>query len=328
MLKKYKTLNITKVCYFLLHSFLLKAKLVFAMEKISFNKYTGAGNDFILFDRKENRNLELTPGIIRGLCHRRFGIGADGILVIGEDNNSSFLMEYYNADGSTGTLCGNGARCAIKHAGESGYINDKGNFYCNGTEYFGEIFKNGYVEFALNDVTDFRTDFLIKQDGLSINAHYAENGSPHLVIFNEDIRNESGKMAFVDLDTVPIHELGRKLRYHKNFAPAGLNVNFIAIKENKLYIRTYERGVENETLACGTGSTAAALIASLKCGLHSPVSVIVKSGAELKVKFEYKPGRFEKISLTGPAEKVYNGEIFKNKIIEDLDGKSDLFDQV
>lgn len=298
------------------------------MEKISFEKYTGAGNDFVLIDKSAHPGLIISPDLVRSLCNRRFGIGGDGLLVIDPKGDIDFTMEYYNADGSTGTLCGNGARCAISYSGSMGYFHKNTNFICGGTGYSGETFDNDIVKFNLQPVQKIRKNLTLIVDDFKITGAVADTGSPHLVVFIDDIkyRGEKNVNVYDSIDMVPVRELGKKLRFHKEFDPAGINVNFVELKNDLLYIRTFERGVENETLACGTGSTAAALVSHSLQKSGKSVKLTVRSGAELKVEFDYDAGGYYGISLTGPAKKVFNGEILKNNIIEDLDGKSDLFD--
>ncbi|GJQ64244.1 MAG: diaminopimelate epimerase [Melioribacteraceae bacterium] len=300
------------------------------MEKISFEKYTGAGNDFVLLDRANQSELQITPGLVRSLCNRRFGVGGDGLLLIDPASEKDFSMEYYNADGSTGTLCGNGARCAISYAGSREYFVKNTTFLCGGITYSGETFNDGIVKFDLQPVKEIRNDISLIVDDYRLTGSFADTGSPHLVIFVEDIkyRGEKNLNVYDSLDLVPVRELGKKLRYHKEFSPAGVNVNFVELKNDLLYIRTYERGVENETLACGTGSTAAALILHSLEKSGEMVNLVVRSGARLKVNFATDADGYCDIALTGPAKKVFSGEILKNNIIEDLDGKSDFFDQI
>ena len=285
------------------------AKLTNAMKSISFVKMSGAGNDFILFDKKDYPALKLDAEIIKKLCDRRNGIGADGIITISDNGKYDFLMEYFNADGSTGSLCGNGSRCAIKFAETSGRLKSKDvNFISNGKEYKGKLINDEKIKFFFNDIENLEMNINIKAYNQLLNASYLNTGSPHVVInINDILKNQTETIT--NLDDVPVFEIGKEIRYLKEFSPGGTNVNFIMIKDNKVYIRTYERGVENETFACGTGVAASAVIAFLKYGIHSPVNLITRGGDELIVDFVFQENQIKGLSLTGPAKVTFRGEI-------------------
>ncbi len=282
------------------------------MKRFSFTKMSGAGNDFILFDKKINPDIELTTQNIAKMCERRTGIGADGVLLISDLKNFAFEMKYFNADGSTGSLCANGARCAIKYGSESGRIsNNKILFLTNGVEYSGQLLDNGLVRFFLVRPQKMKQNFKIKAWNQLIPASFVDTGSPHIVIkFNDVLRNPADPNSYYnDLDTFPVYELGREIRYHKDFAPDGTNVNFIRIHDGDVDIRSYERGVENETLSCGTGTVAAALLVFVKENFNLPVNVHQKSGDVLMVDFKIEDQKVQELSLTGPAKIIFNGEI-------------------
>lgn len=290
------------------------------MKKFSFAKMSGAGNDFILFDKRIYPSLKLMPEDIRALCARRTGIGADGVLVIDDHPAYSFSMEYYNADGSTGSLCGNGARCAIRYAHLSGRDNSNSvRFISNGLEYSGEILDPLNTRFFLNEPRDLNTEMQLKISGQTVPASFINTGSPHIVIRIEDLRKNAESSFYKDIQDVPVFELGKEIRYLQDFAPGGTNVNFIHITGDVIYIRTYERGVEDETLACGTGSTAAALIAALKHGLKAPVKLVTQSGSELFVDFKHDGKKFSDISLSGPAEVTFTGEFYADLYFNNLE---------
>ncbi|MCK5086128.1 MAG: diaminopimelate epimerase [Melioribacteraceae bacterium] len=288
------------------------------MRKILFTKLTGAGNDFILIDKNNDENLKLTPEIIKELCDRRFGIGADGILTIADAENYDFQMEYFNSDGTAGMLCGNGARCAIKYANKSGMItSEKTNFVCNDEKFSGEILGGDLVKFNLNPPTDLRQNIEIDVQGKKIIASFVNTGAHHVVIELGD--QNSNDQIFNELNKFPVHEFGKEIRYSSDFAPLGTNVNFINTEKDKIVIRTYERGVEQETLACGTGSVAAAIISKINKDIKLPVDVLTKGGDSLTVDFFIEEGAISNVSLTGPAKIVFNGEFqFKNN--EDING--------
>ncbi len=282
------------------------------MNNFSFVKMSGAGNDFILFDKKDNPGLTLNAYVIKKLCDRRNGIGADGIITISDNGKFDFIMEYFNADGSTGSLCGNGSRCAIKFAQLTGRTKDKRvSFISNDKIYSGKIINEETIKFYLNEAGDLKLNFNIDAFGESINVSYINTGSPHIVI---DIGNilknpDEPNSGYKDLNEVPVIEIGSEIRYLDEFAPEGTNVNFITINNDKVAIRTYERGVENETYSCGTGSAASAVIASLKYGIKPPVTLLTRGGEELIVDFERRENKIENLSLTGPAKVVFTGEI-------------------
>ena len=281
------------------------------MKKVIFSKYSGAGNDFVLIDKNLNHELEIKPETIIKFCDRRNGIGADGVLLISDSHVSDFNMEYYNADSTTGTLCGNGARCALNYAKFSGRIHGKkASFSNDNIQYSGEILADNLVKFNLNNPEDFKFNFKVKAGGQLLNASFVNTGSPHVVINIADILSDvKNPNSFYDnLDDVPVFNMGREIRNLAEF-PKGTNVNFIKIKKNKIYIRTYERGVEDETLACGTGSVASAVISSFNYNVSPPVELVTKSGESLFVDFKVENKSVLNVSLTGSAKEIFKGEI-------------------
>lgn len=282
------------------------------MKQLFFTKLSGAGNDFILFDSTNNSELSLKPQIIRQICDRRFGIGADGLILFSEANDYAFDMKYYNADGTSGSLCANGARCALEYGFETGRVFDKKvNFVSNGTEYAGEILEKELVKFYLNPPKNFKYNFKIKAYAQLINASYVDTGSPQVVIKISDILAEPKNPGsfFRKIEDVPVYQIGREIRYSPDFAPEGTNVNFINVTEEHIQIRTYERGVENETLSCGTGSVGAALISFVNDNLKTPIKLRAKSGDILSVDFKVENQKVSGLSLTGPAKIIFKGEI-------------------
>lgn len=288
------------------------------MEKIFFTKMSGAGNDFIFFDKNQNPDLNLLPGTIKKLCDRRNGIGADGVIEISNHAQYDFEMSYYNADGSTVSLCANGARCAIWFASKSGRFNDgKTKFTSAGKEYSGEVIADELIKFNLNPPSKIKFNFKIKAFGQMIKANYADTGSPHVVINISDIQKKPSvpNIFFDDIKEVPVYQLGKEIRYHNDFAPEGTNVNFVKVVNNEILIRTYERGVENETLACGTGSVAAAIICSITDKLNPPITLKTYGGDKLSVNFEVENQRVKNPSITGPAKIIFEGSINKDLFI-------------
>lgn len=285
------------------------------MNEIYFSKLTGAGNDFIFFDRKEFPSLTMLPIAVRKLCDRRFGIGADGIIIIQDKDNYDFEMQYFNADGSTGSLCANGARCAIWFAEKTNRLTDKkAKFISNGNEYSGEVISDELIRFNLNPPTKSKFNFRIKAAEQLIKADFIDTGSPHVVIDIKDVLQDSKNPLsnFSKISDFPVYQLGREIRYHKDFSPSGTNVNFYTVEDDKIYIRTYERGVEDETLACGTGSVATAISAFLNKKISLPISIITWGGETLIVNFDVENQKVSKVSLTGPAKIVFEGKISGN----------------
>lgn len=278
------------------------------MKKITFTKMSGAGNDFIVIDKKNNPFFSAEPELVKKLCKRRTGIGADGLITIQNDSEYDFSMNYFNSDGTTGALCGNGARCIIKYA----YITKRFNsnetkFLFNDDIFTGIVHNKSEIEFNLHSPKEIRRNFYIEINDQKLKVNYVNVGTPHVVIKISDIPNELGNNSD-DIEKIPVNKLGRKIRYHQYFAPEGVNVNFIDVKNGSLLIRTYERGVEDETLSCGTGAVSSAIIASLNEGINPPVKLLTKSEEYLIVNFESNNDEFNKLSLTGNASVIYNGE--------------------
>lgn len=253
--------------------------------ELRFTKYQGTGNDFVVIDNREDVFPRNDLSLIRRLCDRRFGIGADGLMLIQSSAEQDFRMIYFNADGSE-SLCGNGSRCSIHFANAIGLINDSTRFIT--TDGVHQAFlKNGWVHFQLHDI-----NHVVKKE----HDYFIENGSPHHVRIVKDI------------DQLDVVQEGREIRYAEDYKPGGTNVNFMEFKKGGgIKVRTYERGVENETLSCGTGVTAAAIVAALE-GSTSPVSIETKGG-NLEVSFEREGDTFRHVYLAGPATKVYEGTI-------------------
>ncbi|MBS3945579.1 MAG: diaminopimelate epimerase [Melioribacter sp.] len=282
------------------------------MSQFFFTKMSGAGNDFIIFDKKSNPELNLNPQIITNICHRRFGIGADGVILIDDSNDYDFEMTYYNADGSTGSLCANGARCSLLYAKKTNRIGSNlARFKSNGIEYSGEIIDEEIVRFYLNSPEGLKTRFKIKAADQLITASFINTGSPHIVIKIADVLRDPKNPCSntFSMDDFPVFELGKEIRYSKDFLPSGTNVNFIEISDDVIKIRSYERGVENETLACGTGSVAAAIISYINDKIQPPVKLIPKSGDLLVVDFKFDNNQIMDLSLTGPVKIIFNGDI-------------------
>ena len=254
---------------------------------IKFQKYQGAGNDFIIID---NRHLlyGLSHNIVRQLCHRKFGIGADGLMLLEHCIEADFRMRYFNADGGEATLCGNGSRCIVDFAYHLGLFQHITRFMAADGEHEGQMTETG-VKVKMHDVEHIVT---------TTDYYYLNTGSPHYVKIVDD--------AF----ETDVFAEGQKIRYSAAFAPEGTNVNFITPTASYLKVATYERGVENETLACGTGCVASTLAMALRNQDTSNIYDIKTKGGNLKVSFERRPDNtFTNIWLEGPAQKVFTGEI-------------------
>jgi diaminopimelate epimerase len=272
--------------------------------EIKFIKMNGAGNDFILIDSAKNKDLELDPILIKQMCDRRKGVGSDGILYIKPSSKYDFELEYYNSDGSLGSLCGNGARCSIKYAIDNLTQNrSHTNFLCNGESFSGSRTENGLIKFNLLEPDKLKLNLSIQYNGAKIISHFLDTGSPHVVIFWDEI-SKLFKSSFNEFDMT---SFGRKIRNAREFYPDGTNVNVIHILESNFYIRTYERGVEDETLACGTGTVAAAIISNEIKKNKPPLTFKTFGNDELIVDFNKNNEKYSKITLTGPAKINYIG---------------------
>lgn len=282
------------------------------MSEILFTKMTGAGNDFIFIDKKNNPALQLKPENIRKLCNRRFGIGADGLIFIEDLDGFDFRMSYYNADGSTGSLCANGARCSIRYAENSNRLKSKiASFIANSVQYSGQVIDEELILFNLNEPNKIILEKKLHLSREVIKYSFVDTGSPHVVINVNDILDPASnqKKIFNGINDLPVYSLGKGIRFHNDFKPAGTNVNFIEVAGDIVYIRTYERGVEDETLACGTGSVASAIVVSLSDNLKPPITLKTFGGDNLIVNFKSENQKFENITLTGPAKVVFEGSV-------------------
>ncbi len=257
--------------------------------KIKFDKYQGAGNDFILIDNRENILTGITNQRVRQMCDRHFGIGADGMMLLNSKEGFDFEMVYFNADGMEGSMCGNGGRCITQFASTLGIKKKEYLFSATDGIHKAQISLDKEIKLQMNNVTNI--DF-------SLDHYVLDTGSPHYIKFVTGIK---------DFDVVTE---GRKIRNSKEFAKKGINVNFVEIlSDDKIFVRTYERGVEDETLSCGTGVTASALVAAHNDNGFNRVEIKTKGG-DLSVEFDKKSdNEFVNIWLCGPAVFVFSGEI-------------------
>jgi len=263
---------------------------------LEFAKMNGAGNDFVLVDNR-SQTLKLARDQVIRLCDRHRGIGADGVIVLVPcaSGKADWAWEFYNSDGSTGEMCGNGARCFARFVQKRTGVSSDFTFETE-AGVIAARFKGDQVTVSLTKPKDLR---LSEKVPLSIGAetiHSLNTGVPHAVLF------------VPDADRAMVQQLGPEIRRHPHFAPKGTNVNFVQVLgPNRIRVRTFERGVEGETLACGTGVTASALISSRVHKFTSPVKVQVQGGDELEVGFEGNNGGFTDVSLTGPAQFAFEG---------------------
>jgi diaminopimelate epimerase len=264
---------------------------------------SGAGNDFVVIDNRSGRVTD-GPALARKLCDRRWGVGADGLLLLETSQAAEYRMMYYNADGSYGGMCGNGGRCIARYAALSGIAKNHQIFEALSNRYEC-IVDSENVKLSMLDPKALRMNLVLRMGSVGIKAHYVDTGSPHVVIPAKQLYK-----SYKTLEGIPVEDLGRKIRRSRLFMPEGTNVNFIErIGPKSIRMRTYERGVEAETLACGTGSVASAIIGSLIWKMGSPVRVIPSSEVELRVGFNKTGHRFSRVTLYGPAVVSFEGKV-------------------
>lgn len=261
---------------------------------INFYKYHGTGNDFILIDNREGLIVLDSRPTVAGWCHRRFGIGADGVILIENSSNADFRMRYYNSDGRESSFCGNGGRCVTAFAASLGIISNKTIFEASDGMHRAEIITNPngelLVSLKMSDVQQ------IEKRG---SAFVLNTGSPHYVIISE-----------TPVDDIDVVSKGREIRNSESFRKEGINVNFVSCNNGQFYLRTYERGVEDETWSCGTGTVAAALaLETAGKAIHGSPLSLQTPGGTLQVSFSHSENGFSDIYLTGNAEMVYEGQI-------------------
>src|SRR5215831_11791466 len=265
---------------------------------LEFTKMNGAGNDFVLIDDRAGR-IKLTREQIVRLCDRHRGVGADGVIILvrSKSGKADWAWDFYNSDGSVGEMCGNGSRCFARFV-QAATGNAKDFTFETGAGIISANFRGDRVTVNLTAPKDLRVGEQVQLSGGTQTIHSIDTGVPHAVLY------------VPDADKAMVTELGREIRWHQHFSPRGTNVNFVQVlRPGQIRVRTFERGVEGETLACGTGVSAAALISSRVHRFTSPVKVQVQGGDQLEVSFQEKNGGFEDVRLTGPAEFVFSGNI-------------------
>jgi diaminopimelate epimerase len=265
---------------------------------LDFTKMNGAGNDFVLIDNRA-RKIKLSRSQVARLCDRHRGVGADGVLLLtpSVSGKADWAWEFYNSDGSTGEMCGNGARCFSRFVQKLTGLT-RGFAFETGAGVITASFQGARVTVSLTRPRDLRLNERVALSTGTRTIHSINTGVPHAVLF------------VPDADRASVQPLGPEIRRHPHFRPKGTNVNFVQrLGPNHIRVRTFERGVEGETLACGTGVTASALIAARLHGYTSPVKVQVQGGEQLEVSFREDHGEFADVRLTGPAEFVFEGRI-------------------
>jgi len=270
------------------------------MPHITFYKFSGTGNDFIIIDnRKRIVEEKGLPDFVAKVCRRKMSVGADGLILIENSDIADFRWRFFNSDGSTAEMCGNGARCAARFAYMNGIAGTEMSFETLAGIISARIIAD-QVKIKMTDPGDIR-DYSIETENGSLSVSSINTGVPHAVIVTEDI------------ESAQVLRQGREIRFHKAFAPAGTNVNFVSRQsEGSIANRTYERGVEDETLACGTGCVAAAIVTAYKTGTLSPIRVLTGSGGYLTVHYEQEKGRFFNVYLEGDARIIYKGELYED----------------
>jgi diaminopimelate epimerase len=270
------------------------------MNKIPFYKMSGSGNDFILIDNRDGIvDDQHLKQLVVGACRRKMSAGADGLLLVEKSEKADFKWRFYNADGSRAEMCGNGARCASRFAFLTGITGSELSFETDVGVVTAEVIDER-VKIGMTDPTDLNADQSLLVGGSQHPYDFINTGVPHVVMSTDMIE---------EMDVV---ELGRSIRHHEAFKPAGTNVNFIQpVGDNTIAVRTYERGVEDETLACGTGCVASSLMMCMRHQWVSPVNIKTRSGVMLRVFFTLKDGVFTQIYLEGDARVIYHGTLWK-----------------
>lgn len=269
-------------------------------SNITFAKFVGAGNDFILIDDRSLLFASEDLSLIQTLCCRQIGIGADGLILLQPSLKADFKFRIFNSDASEAEMCGNGMRCFGAFLFSLGLYKDP--FFIETKEKILTLStdsKTQQIVVEMGQIKDLKTSITLLIDDQLIELHHINTGVPHLVIFCDQ------------LDSIEVQSLGAKIRYHEHFAPKGCNVNFVKrVAPGHLQIRTYERGVEKETLACGTGATAAALITSELFGDDTKIKVGVKGGDTLLITFSKENGHYKEVKMSGSAFCTFTGTYF------------------
>jgi diaminopimelate epimerase len=272
-------------------------------QKIHFYKMTGAGNDFILIDNRKglfdgDRCLEL----VRMACRRKLSVGADGLILIENDPEVDFKWRFFNADGSEAEMCGNGARCAARFVYLTGIVKKSEMAFRTLAGIIGAELLDSRVKVQMTQPHSLKQDIQVEAGGRAFNLDFINTGVPHAICFMESAG---------ELESVDIQRLGHDIRFHARFQPAGTNVNFIYVQnKGRIVVRTYERGVEGETLACGTGAIASALVCAVRSRVDPPVEVETRSGEFLTIHFNRVKNDFSEVCLEGEAKVAYEADLW------------------
>ncbi|WP_159633001.1 diaminopimelate epimerase [Sphingobacterium composti Ten et al. 2007 non Yoo et al. 2007] len=257
-------------------------------RKIQFSKYQGAGNDFVLIDNRNNHFDRNNKDLVKKLCDRRFGIGGDGLMLLQHNENFDFEMVYYNADGGEGTMCGNGGRCIVAFARDLNIISNRTDFVAVDGPHLAEI-TDSQVNLGMIDVHE------INRDG---EAYVLNTGSPHYIAKVQNLKEFN------------VYTEGYAIRNNETYGKSGININFIEAEGDGYFVRTFERGVEDETYACGTGATAAAMAMAIDKNLEGDITLPIRVlGGQLYISFHKSGNTFTNVYLKGPANFVFSGEI-------------------
>ncbi len=268
---------------------------------MNFFKMSGSGNDFILVDNRGGALAEIKdiPAFVQAVCRRKVSVGADGVILVESSERADFRWRFFNADGSEVEMCGNGGRCVARFAFLQGIAGERMSFETAAGIIDAEV-RGDVVKLRLTEPSALQADRAIPIQDEMLTVDSLNTGVPHVVAF------------VTDLDAFDVFRYGRALRYSEAFAPAGTNANFVTVTgPHSLSVRTYERGVEDETLACGTGSVASALAAAARGEVTSPVEVTVRSGEILKIHFDKIDGAFRNVYLEGRVRVVYEGRLWE-----------------
>ncbi|MGV1100901.1 diaminopimelate epimerase [Thiovibrio sp. JS02] len=270
---------------------------------IPFTKMSGTGNDFILIDhRTPFLNRDEMPAFARAVCERRFSVGADGLIFLEKSATADFRWQFLNGDGSWAEMCGNGARCAARFAFAKGIAPARMCFETVAGPIEAEVVGQS-VKLRMTPPANLRLNELVGVNDQELVVHSLNTGVPHAVLFMEDIAR------------APVFEWGKIVRFHEHFQPAGTNVNFVGRKKgNGLVVRTYERGVEGETMACGTGAVASAIIAGALGYVQPPVRVTTSGGEQLVIHFALNGKAISDVYLEGPASFIYEGQLHSEAV--------------
>ena len=276
-------------------------EIINVMEKIEFFKMSGSGNDFIIVDNRDGivDEADLLYFIVK-VCRRKMSVGADGFILVENAEGADFKWRFFNSDGSVAEMCGNGARCVARFAYLNGIVGPDMSFETGAGIVKAQVAGES-VKIKMTDPSDLKTDYTLELKDRSVSVSSINTGVPHVVIVTDT------------LDDVEVVKMGREIRLHDMFAPVGTNVNFICpIKDDTIGIRTYERGVEDETLACGTGSVAGALILVRKVKIDGPINVLTRSGGKLKIYYKENNATYQDVYLEGDARVIYRAKLFED----------------